>query len=116
MRSPAHRTTDNASTSALVREAVRRLRDAYSPDRIILFGSHARGDARADSDYDFLVIVPREARGERLRSRSGYRLLAGMRAPIDVVVWPSDKYSQQMSVPSSLPATVAREGVVVYDA
>ncbi|PYO54511.1 MAG: hypothetical protein DMD83_22120, partial [Candidatus Rokuibacteriota bacterium] len=39
-------------------EIVRRLVEAYRPDRIYLFGSRARGTAGAESDYDLLVVVP----------------------------------------------------------
>jgi len=35
----------------------------FKPDRIILFGSHARGTAGADSDVDLLVILPFEGKG-----------------------------------------------------
>ena len=41
-----------------VQEMVRRLAEAVQPERIILFGSHARGDAGLDSDVDLLVIAP----------------------------------------------------------
>ena len=37
---------------------VRRLIDAYRPERIYLFGSRARSDFGTDSDYDLLVVVP----------------------------------------------------------
>lgn len=52
---------------------------------MILFGSHARGDAGPDSDLDFLVIerdvVDRIAESVRLR-----RALGSLRLPIDVIV------------------------------
>jgi predicted nucleotidyltransferase len=44
-------------TDALVR-AIGRIVEAMQPEAIYLFGSHARGDAGPDSDYDLLVIVP----------------------------------------------------------
>lgn len=58
---------------------------ARAPARVILFGSHARGDAGPDSDLDFLVIerdLPNR-RQERIRLRMA---LDGFRTPIDVVV------------------------------
>ena len=42
----------------ILAEMVRRLTDAFAPERIYLFGSRARGDAGADSDYDLMVVVP----------------------------------------------------------
>ena len=45
-------------------EIVRRLVDAYCPERIYLFGSRARGDAGAGSDYDLLLVVPDDAPAE----------------------------------------------------
>lgn len=32
--------------------------DIYHPSRVVLFGSYARGKARADSDVDLLVVMP----------------------------------------------------------
>ena len=49
-------------------EIVRRLVEAYQPERIYLFGSMARGDAGPDSDYDLLVLVPDEATAVRHES------------------------------------------------
>jgi hypothetical protein len=40
---------------------VRRLVEAYHPERIYLFGSKARGDAGPDSDFDLMVIVSDDA-------------------------------------------------------
>jgi predicted nucleotidyltransferase len=51
---------------------VRRLLEAYRPERIYLFGSVAREEAGPDSDYDLLVVVPDDAPPERRRSRLEY--------------------------------------------
>lgn len=37
-----------------------KIRAAFSPDMIVLMGSHARGDASPDSDVDLLVVLPYE--------------------------------------------------------
>ena len=67
-------------------EIVRRLVAAYQPERVYLFGSHARGDAGPDSDFDLLVIVPDDAAPERRRSRLAYQALRGTGVAVDVVV------------------------------
>ena len=44
-------------TIAQIRALSRRIATQFNPDRIILFGSRARGRAHADSDVDLLVVV-----------------------------------------------------------
>ncbi len=67
----------SAGGDPVLTEVVRRLVEAYRPERIYLFGSVARGEAGPDSDYDIMVIVPDDAPPERLRSRLAYRALRG---------------------------------------
>ncbi len=95
-------------------ELVRRLVAAYRPERIHLFGSRARGDAGPDSDYDVLVVVPASASEERRRSRLGYEALIGSRIPTDIVVVTREYFDWMLGAAASLPATVEREGRVLY--
>ena len=48
----------DAEMQAKIDEMVRRIVAAVNPDKIILFGSHARGDAGPDSDVDLLLVAP----------------------------------------------------------
>ena len=57
----------------LLAEMVRRLVEAYRPERIFLFCSVGRGDAGPDSDYDPMVVVGDDAPQELRGSRPGYR-------------------------------------------
>jgi predicted nucleotidyltransferase len=95
-------------------EIVRRLVEAYRPLRLYLFGSHARGEAGADSDYDLLLVVPDDASPERRRSRLAYRVLRGTGTAADVVVWVKGDFEERLRVPASLPSTVEREGKQLY--
>lgn len=101
---------------AVLAEIVRRLVEAYQPQRIYLFGSKARGDAGVDSDYDLLVVVPDDAPPERRRSRLGYESLWGVRTAADVVVWTAADFDSRTHLGASLPATVLREGTLLYAA
>jgi predicted nucleotidyltransferase len=117
----AHRTESYTGTDILLQDAalaeiVRRLVEAYKPERIYLFGSKARGDAGLDSDYDLMVVVPEDAPPERHRSRLAYEVLWGTGTAADVLVWTRQKFEDRLHVRASLPATVMREGRVVYAA
>ena len=71
---------------AVIEEAGRRLLAAApAQTRVILFGSHARGDAGKHSDLDFLVIEPEVEDWARESVRLG-RTLKGMLVPADIIV------------------------------
>ena len=97
-------------------DIVRRLVAAYQPERIYLFGSMARGDAGRDSDYDVLVVVADDAEPERLASRRGYEALVGTGYAADILVWRQSAFDVRLPLKASLPATVAREGRLLYAA
>lgn len=97
-------------------EIVRRLVEAYQPQRIYLFGSVARGDAAADSDYDLLIVVPDDAPPARRRSRLAYETLRGTGIAADVLVCTLSYFEDRRSLKASLPGTVLREGRLLHDA
>ncbi len=100
----------------MLAEIVRRLAEAYQPERIYLFGSKARGDAGPDSDYDLLVVVSDHASAERKGSKLAYEALWGTKAAADVIVWERSRFERRARVLCSLPATVLREGRLLYAA
>jgi predicted nucleotidyltransferase len=51
-------TTDSRSVDQIINEMTRRIVERFDPLQVILFGSHARGEAHADSDVDLLVVFP----------------------------------------------------------
>jgi hypothetical protein len=64
-----------AESPAVLDALVRRIAERFSPDKIILFGSRARGEAGPDSDVDLLVLfseVPKQACGGTLRVYRGF--------------------------------------------
>jgi predicted nucleotidyltransferase len=99
----------------VIEDAGRRLADAAgSPVRVILFGSHARGEAGPRSDVDFAVIEPsvtsRHAEMVRLR-----RVLRGLRMPIDVLVYSDAQVAEWGDVPGTLLHAALTEGRVLVD-
>jgi predicted nucleotidyltransferase len=97
-------------------EIVRRLVEAYQPEKIYLFGSVARGQAGPDSDYDLLVVVSDSATPERKRSRLAYQALRGTGIAADVLVCTRSRFERRAHVRASLPAIVLREGKLLHAA
>ncbi len=100
-------------TSTQIAAAVDRLAQEAQPERILLFGSHARGEAREDSDLDLLVIesevTDRAAEMVRLR-----RALRPLRIPVDILVYSSADVVRWGNQPGSALFWALREGKVVY--
>ena len=100
----------------MLAEVVRRLVEVYHPDRIFLFGSTARGEAGPDSDYDIMVVVPDHSTPEHLDCDLAYRALRGLRIAKDVLVWTRSEFDKRLHLKASLPATILREGKLLYAA
>lgn len=97
-------------------EIVRRLVEAFQPERIYLFGSKARGDAGPDSDYDLMILVPETSElGYRLAQRA-HSLLWDTGTATDVLVWSEERFQSRLHLHASLPATIVREGQLLYAA
>jgi len=102
--------------SPILREIVRRLIDAYQPERVYLFGSKARGESGADSDFDLMVVVPNHVAPERRRSRLAYQVLRGTATAADVLVWTCQSFDERLHLKASLPYTIINEGKLLYAA
>jgi uncharacterized protein len=103
-------------SQAMLAEMVRRLVAELQPERIYLFGSHAREEARPDSDYDLLVVVSASDLAPHRRDLLAFRALCGVGAAKDVVVYTREEFESRSRAASSLPATVLREGRLLYAA
>lgn len=97
-------------------QIVERLVEAYQPEQIYLFGSKARGDCGPDSDFDLMVVVPQTAEpGYRLAQRA-HSLLWGIGTAADILVWSRHAFESRLHLKASLPATILREGRLLYAA
>ena len=84
----------------------------YQPERVILFGSQARGDAGSDSDVDLLVVFTEDV-DRRKRRAEILRLLRGMPFAKDVLVATAANLARPL-IGSAL-ADAVRHGVTVYE-
>jgi len=96
-----------------IQEMVRRIVDGFDPQRIVLLGSQARGDAGPDSDIDLLVLMQTDS---RRRSAVEIRMaLDDIVIPKDIVVVPPDDFERRKDTIGTLEYPAAREGRVLYD-
>jgi predicted nucleotidyltransferase len=93
---------------------VRRIVEAVAPEKIILFGSAARGEMGPDSDLDLLIV--KECENQRETARAIRRRLIGLGKPIDVVITTSEAVEEQKDIPGMIVRAALREGRVLYAA
>ena len=103
---------------ALLARMVQVIVDEVDPERVILFGSRARGAARAGSDVD-LVVVEAEPFGEG-RDRDSeemrlWRALAKFHVPKDILVYSRDEVDYWRDSLNHVLARALREGKVLYE-
>ena len=102
-------------TEELLGEIVRRIVEGAHPERIILFGSHAYGTPRRDSDVD-LIVVKRDVVSKRKESVRIRKLLRGILLPFDIIVVRPEEFEFYKDEPGSVFKEAFRKGVVIYDA
>jgi predicted nucleotidyltransferase len=89
-----------------------RLLERYEPDRIILFGSRARGEQDAHSDYD-LVVIKRTDRPFLERLRDMVPFLVEFGRPAEILVYTPEEFDRMGE--TGLGWIVRQEGVTLYE-
>jgi HEPN domain-containing protein len=87
--------------------------DYFKPQRVILFGSRARGEATRDSDIDLLVIVDDDTPEEKLTWRAGHLAHQSHHAA-DVFPMRAETFERERAIVNTLAAEAAADGIVVY--
>lgn len=104
-----------AVTDERLEAALERLVMAASPTQVLLFGSHARGDADSHSDVNLMVVetvVPNRFE-EMVHLR---RTLDGMLLPVDLLVVGEEEFAKRSQARGTNEHAAAREGRILYDA
>ncbi|MGH8590082.1 MAG: nucleotidyltransferase domain-containing protein [Gammaproteobacteria bacterium] len=97
----------------LIKRIVQRVVTQFAPERIILFGSHGRGDAGPDSDVDLLIVMP-VAGSRREKAVEIGVALDDIRLPKDIIVTTPEDFEWRKQIAGTIERPAAREGKVLY--
>ena len=97
----------------VIRRFARVVAERFDPDRIILFGSHAYGNPRQDSDVDILVIMP-----ARNRHSQAVRIRWEVPAPfpMDLFVYRPETLRKWLEWEDPYLMDILDKGIVLYEA
>jgi predicted nucleotidyltransferase len=103
------------TSTEMIPEITARIVRAFHPAKIILFGSHARGDARADSDIDLLVVLRHVDDGRRAAA-AVLDLLTDLTVAVDAIVVTPEELERFGDRSGTVLRPALREGRVLYAA
>jgi len=97
-----------------IEELVRRIVERFRPEKIILFGSHARGTAGQDSDADILVVMP--VKGSKRKKATEIDVaLVGLDLPVDLIVVTPEELERNKNQIGTIVYPALKEGKVLYE-
>ena len=91
-----------------------RIIDQFEPSQIILFGSHARGDAQPHSDIDLLVVFP-EVESKRQQAIAIRSILTDLPVAKDIIVTTPQEIEEYGDMVGTVLRPALREGQLLYD-
>jgi HEPN domain-containing protein len=111
---PSRRTHRARPGHRVPRELLDPIVEYFKPQRVILFGSRARGEATRDSDIDLLVIVNDDTPPEKMTWRARHEARRSYPRPADVFPMRAGIFERDRAVVGTLAAEADADGVVVF--
>jgi predicted nucleotidyltransferase len=103
------------STTLVPRQLLDSVVAHFRPQRVIVFGSVARGEAGPDSDIDLLVVVDDDTPREAFSAQSVYEARKGFHHAVDILPCRASALKARAQAKGSFADIVLREGVTVYE-
>ena len=107
-------TAFNMPNRKIINQIVERILWVMTPDKIILFGSQASGNARRDSDYDILIIKD-HIENYRLTLKNLYKQMIGIEVGVDIILKTSDDIAKSNHRLVSITKEALDKGIVIYE-
>jgi predicted nucleotidyltransferase len=104
----------NAVDVEPIAHLLRRIVHEFTPIEVRLFGSRARGESEASSDWDLFVVVP-DGLPARSDPFAGYRLRRELRARADIVLCTLSEFAEDRDTPNTLAYEAAHFGVLIHE-
>jgi len=98
----------------LLMQATTRLVDKFNPQRIILFGSNARGTADEHSDVDLLIVASFKGKRRTVVVEID-RALRGIGFARDIVLLTPEEFERDREIPGSVARPASKEGKILYE-
>jgi len=96
-----------------IQKMVELIVERFHPEKIILFGSHARGEAGPDSDVDLLIVMPVKGSRREKAVQIGVAL-QDIRVPKDIIVTTPENFEWRKEISGTVERPADREGMVLY--
>jgi len=92
---------------------IKKLKESYKPELIMLFGSRARGDFFEESDLDLLIV--KNTKKRPLWRRVDVRKILSTEMPLDVMVYTPDEFEALKKAGGAFIKEVLKEGEILYE-
>jgi predicted nucleotidyltransferase len=102
------------TSQELIKTITKRIVSDFNPLRVIMFGSEARGEATAQSDLDFLVVM-QEAPNKRQTAIEIRRVLSDLPVCKDIIVTTPEEIARRGRLVGTVLRSALREGKVLYE-
>jgi uncharacterized protein len=104
---------DKNQRSAIIQSLCQQIAQQFHPEKIILFGSQASGQATPDSDIDLLVIMPFD--GHPLTQSAQMLKQLNLMLPIDLLVSTPRHIEQRLAIDDTFIRAILENGIVLYE-
>lgn len=105
---------DKNQRIARIKSLCQQIAHQYQPEKIILFGSQASGQATPDSDIDLLVVMPFD--GHPLAQSARMLKQLNLLLPIDLLVSTPQHIQQRLAIGDNFIRTILESGIILYEA